>query len=408
VKVLVSHPTGNTFVRALAKALYLEGQLSSLHTTVSWNPDSWLNWLVPSSFKGILIRRDFGVPSNAIHNHPFREIVRLVAGRMSWLPLAKQGVGWACLDNVYQNLDRCTSGQLLKEKPTHVHCYEDGALETFRVAKKLGIFCSYELPIAYWKALHELLKQEEVKRPEWSPTLVYGKDSPKKLQRKDWELDLADQIVVPSQFVRDSLPQKIIETKPVIISPFGTPAREASNSVEKPPPKPMRFLFVGSMGQRKGLADLLEAFSQIQRSDVQLVVMGSLMMPLEFYRKIYPSFIYECPRSHDKVLQLMQTCHVLALPSIVEGRALVQQEAMSQELALMITPNSGGEDLVFEGKTGHVIPPSSLTDLIQVIHQFADNPTKTLEMGKAAKKHAITYTWENYAHSIMHSYTLLN
>ena len=41
----------------------------------------------------------------------------------------------------------------------------------------------------------------------------------------------------------------------------------------------------------------------------------------------------------------MQDCDVLVLLSLVEGRALVQQEAMANGLPLIITENTGGEDL---------------------------------------------------------------
>ena len=39
------------------------------------------------------------------------------------------------------------------------------------------------------------------------------------------------------------------------------------------------------MGQRKGLGDLLEAFSKIRRKDVELILMGTPLMEMEFYRK---------------------------------------------------------------------------------------------------------------------------
>ena len=74
--------------------------------------------------------------------------------------------------------------------------------------------------------------------------------------------------------------------------------------------------------------------------------MGTPLMEMRFYRQKFDDFTYEPPRSHKEVLKLMRTCHVLVLPSIVEGRALVMQEAMSQGMALLVTANTGGEDLV--------------------------------------------------------------
>ena len=59
----------------------------------------------------------------------------------------------------------------------------------------------------------------------------------------------------------------------------------------------------------------------------------------------FADFTYEPPRPHHEVLQLMKTCDVLVLPSIVEGRALVQQEAMSCRLPVIATRNAGADDL---------------------------------------------------------------
>ena len=70
---------------------------------------------------------------------------------------------------------------------------------------------------------------------------------------------------------------------------------------------------------------------------------------MNFYREQCAGFIHEPPRPHAAVMQLMQTCDVLALPSLVEGRALVQQEAMACGLPLIVTANAGAEDLVEEG-----------------------------------------------------------
>ena len=54
----------------------------------------------------------------------------------------------------------------------------------------------------------------------------------------------------------------------------------------------------------------------LRRRDVQLVVMGSTIAPMEFYRKHYDGFIHEAPRSREGVLALMASCDVLALPTI--------------------------------------------------------------------------------------------
>ena len=72
-------------------------------------------------------------------------------------------------------------------------------------------------------------------------------------------------------------------------------------------------------------------------------------MPIDFYRKQFADFEFYPPCTNSKVREIMHQHDALVLPSIVEGRALVQQEALSSGLPIIVTPNAGGEDLVEEG-----------------------------------------------------------
>src|SRR5690606_38295072 len=165
--------------------------------------------------------------------------------------------------------------------------------------------------------------------------------------------------------------------------------------------KPLRVLFVGSMSQRKGLADLFQAIKMIHSSHVELVVLGSLQAPYEFYKDNLNNFTYEKGRPHQEVLKLMRTCDVFCLPSLVEGRALVMQEAMSQGLPLIITPNTGGEDLIIEGETGFLVPIRSPESIAEKINLFLEHRNRIPEMGKLAQLHAMKYTWEKYTDVII-------
>ena len=129
------------------------------------------------------------------------------------------------------------------------------------------------------------------------------------------------------------------------------------------------------MTQRKGLADLFAAFRLLKRSDVELVVMGSPLASHEFYRSELPDFQYEPPRPHAEVLKLMQSCDVFVLPSIVEGRALVQQEAMACGLPLIVTANAGAEDVIDEGETGFLVPirsPEVIAERIAILRTIGN------------------------------------
>jgi glycosyltransferase involved in cell wall biosynthesis len=128
--------------------------------------------------------------------------------------------------------------------------------------------------------------------------------------------------------------------------------------------------------------------------------MGSPIAPMSFYRNQYRDFAYEPPRSRERVLELMATCDLLALPSIVEGRALVQQEAMCRGLPLIATRNAGGEDLIDEGKTGFLVPIRAPEAIAASIERLADDRALLEAMSETALRKAAEYTWEAYAAGI--------
>lgn len=384
-RVVLSHPTGNANVRAVLAALDRERILDTFYTTVGIRSGGLLQRTIPPPFRSAANRRSYGVEHGRIVFHPLREMLRLVLR--------------GSVDTVYRNLDsfvaddvRTRNGQL-----GGVYCYEDGALATFQAARDRGLLRFYDLPIAYWQTSQRLLREEAERLPAWEPTLVGTRDSDEKLQRKTEEIELADVVLCPSTFVEASIPEQYRRAKVCVRAEFGSPRVSLSplRSFSQAG-APLRVLFAGSMTQRKGLADLFEAMRLLKRNDVQLIVMGSPVAPLEFYTKDYPGFQYEAPRPHAEVLELMQKCDVFVLPSIVEGRALVQQEAMACGLPLIITANTGGEDLIEAERTGFLVPIRSPQAIAEKIAWFADHRETLPAMREAAQRKAASYTWEKY------------
>ncbi|WP_407425932.1 glycosyltransferase family 4 protein [Arcticibacter sp.] len=406
MKIFLSHPTGNRNVRAVLESLDKVGMLAGFNTTVAASEgSSWLKFL-PKSLKQEWLRRSYPGLSAKVKTRPFLELARLALPKLGLGAFTRKEHSLAGIDAVYRDLDRNFARSLpdiLQEQPFEaVYAYEDGAYETFKMAKHLGLKCIYDLPIAYWETSRRLLLEESERLPAWSVTLGGGiEDSPEKLRRKTKELELADVVVGPGSFVRNSLPEWSLEKK-IIMSPFGSPEGGGSVlKIGKDTNRPLRVLFVGSMGQRKGLGDLFNAVKMFGPDEVELVILGLPLTSMEFYRGQLATFIHESARPHHQVLELMRSCDVFCLPSIVEGRALVMQEAMSQGLPLIITENTGGADLVQDGYTGFLVPIRSPEAIAEKISWFLANRSAIPSMGNLAMQHAATYSWQNYGSSIV-------
>jgi glycosyltransferase involved in cell wall biosynthesis len=403
--ILVVHPFGNANVRAVLAALDSADRLGMFLTTLGWSTGSPLLEALPENWRAEMMRRGYDLPHYKIKTHPAREVVRLLAGKAGLRWLTKHDTGWASIDRVWSRLDEIAASYLRESherlKLRVVYAYEDCALRSFETAEQLGLRRVYDLPIAYWETAQRLLHAEAQRYPEWEPTLGGTRDSQEKLARKTRELDLAETVICPSAFVLNSLPEQVRAAKRCVVAPFGSPP--VIHQSHRTDGKTLRILFAGALSQRKGLADLFAAMKLVGSGRAELVVMGSAILPMEFYRHQFPDFTYEPPRAHAAVLRLMQSCDVLVLPSIVEGRALVQQEAMACGLPLIVTRNAGGEDLIIEGETGFLVPAGSPAAIAEKIEWFLENRGKLPGMRVAARAKAAELTWPTYGAKILHA-----
>jgi glycosyltransferase involved in cell wall biosynthesis len=402
--LLFSHPTGNANVRAALAGVLETGLLQEFHTTIASYPGNVWDYLGKTNVGREFKRRTFDERLRPLTvQHPVRELGRMLARYLKLSALERHESGYFCVDAVYQEQDRMAAKRL-REYPgsfSGAYAYEDGALKTLTAAKDLNLQCIYDLPIAYWQTLRQLLAEEAERLPGWKATLGGGvSDSETKLNRKTMELELAEVVICPSQFVARSIPEGARRRKKIVVAPFGSPPASPGKTNVRAAGRKLRVLFAGSMSQRKGLGDLFAAVRMLRRSDVELIVMGTPQTSMEFYRQEYSEFVHEPNRPHAEVLELMLGCDVFCLPSIVEGRALVMQEAMSQGLPVIITPNTGGEDLIDEGVTGFLVPIRRADQIAEKIAWFADNRPAIPEMSRAARAKAGQLTWKMYGQTI--------
>lgn len=399
--IWISHPTGNTFVRALLGRLRGAGRPFHYFTALGFHGGASFGW-VPAGIRAELLRRRYELGPSEMSSRPIWDAARLAASKLGMAWWTRHEEGLFCVDAVWGRHDAWVASRIGRSgEPSVVYCYEDGALATFSRAREHGVRRVYDLPIAHWTVSRRLQREEWERLPEWRPTMVGVEDSPAKLERKSRELELAESVVAPSPFVLESLPAEILASKRCVLAPFGSPPSPTGSAAPRPTGRPLRVLFAGSMTQRKGLADLFAAARLLNRPDVELVVMGTPLAPMEFYRAQLPNFTHEPTRPHSEVLRLMLSCDLLALPSIVEGRALVQQEALACGLPLLVSANAGGADLVEPGSTGFLVPIRSPQILAEKLAWFADHRDDLNAMRLNCVNKAAQYRWDAYADMVL-------
>ncbi|UOG75799.1 glycosyltransferase family 4 protein [Hymenobacter tibetensis] len=405
MKLIYSHPTGNANVRAAACGLAKADLLAEFHTTIASFPGSMLDSLGAIGPLAEIRRRRYDpVLEPFTRMWPWREAGRLFASKAGFKSLHGHETGPYSVDAVYQSLDQRVGTMLqpaIKQGVRGVYAYEDGAVQSFRVAKRLGLQCLYDLPIGYWRAARRLLEPELERWPAWAPTLTGFGDSDAKLARKDEELQLADHIFVASRFTAYTLQDFPGPLAPIEVIPYGYPPVGSSRDYSSlNSGRPLKLLFVGSLSQRKGIADLFAAVDIIG-SRVELTVVGrkandncpALDVELAKHR-----WISSLP--HDQVLALMREHDVFVFPSLFEGFGLVITEAMSQGVPVITTDRTAGPDLIEHGRNGWLVDAGSTEALVASIEELLLRPSVVAEAGRAALESARARPWEVYGREL--------
>lgn len=400
--LLFTHPTGNANVRHAALGLFRAGLLDEFWTCLNFRAPAGLQKLLPARVTGQLRRRAYPPElASVIHTRPIREVIRLFAPGLGFPGLVQHETGRFSVDAVYQSLDRAVARRLGQRPFRGVYAYEDGAEFAFIEARRRGLSTLYDLPIGYWRAARTLLLEEAEREPEWASTLTGNRDSAAKTARKDAELALADVVFVASSFTRRTLSAASDFKGAVVVVPYGAPALLPTARPPSPvPAKKLRVLFVGSLGQRKGLSYLFAACRQV-RTAVTLTVIGT--KPQEpcaaLDRELADGrWIPSCP--HAEILAEMAAHDVFVFPSLFEGFGLVLLEALAMGLPIITTPHTAGPDLIEDGVQGFIVPIRDSAQMAERLELLHRDPARLAEMSRQAQRRAREFSWKAYEETL--------
>ena len=387
MKILINHPKCAQHVRNAVTALKKHDMLHSFTTSLNIETNKFPFTILPKKIRNFLNHRNFSNITKKINSSSlFMEFLRLLTSRRNSLNY---------VDRLLKETDIYNAKFLNnnKDKIDAVYAYEDSALFTFNVAKKNKIKCIYDLPACYWKLKKKIYDIEKKNNPHL-PFQDHN-DPIDKLKNKDKELQMADLIIVPSKFVKDSLKLAPIKNKKIIVIPFGAPPLIQSNKKWFNGKKKLKLLYVGGLTQRKGLSYLIKAIKEIDKKKICSTFIGR--GPLENYikKELPDSNLKVNTFSHKSILNEMVNNDILILPSLSEGFALVTLEAMSRGMVVICTNRCGLKDI--GNKNDYIIvTPNNYLIIKKKINFFLKNPNALKRMGIRALKTAKIYNWHKY------------
>lgn len=149
-------------------------------------------------------------------------------------------------------------------------------------------------------------------------------------------------------------------------------------------------LFVGRLAAVKGVPLLLEAFSRVRKAhpDARLTLVGdgSERAQLESHAEaldLDDTVDFVGYRTQDEVRSLFEHADMLVLPSFAEGLPVVLMEALASRIPVIATSVAGVTELVRDGETGILVPPSDVDGLTAALNRLLNEPDLCRRLGEA-------------------------
>ena len=392
--ILFGHPTGNPNSHQAALAHYETGRLDAF--VVPWFPShsalKLLQLFPPMRpMAARLERRRFEPLADAPKvQGRFGEFTRLA---IRALGKGDEGLSYEGNDWLMKTMAR----ECRRPAVRAVHCYEDCSLYQFEVSKKLGKACIYDMPIGYYPAWEQ--SQLDLARiyADWLPTGGLRSSKWVRPEQKRQEMELADLVLVPSDFARRSIIDFV--DKRVALATYGVDSNFWRPSIEKRKEGPLRFIYAGQLSIRKGIPVLLEAWKRANLRDAELELVGSWLLS-EGKRYALPTGVrHLMPCSADELRKRYQSADVFVFPSFFEGFGLVLLEAMACGLPVISSERSVAPDLI-NAENGSVVAAGDVDAWSAALRIAVGTRDQLPSMKRASREKAIQCTWKHYRDAV--------
>jgi glycosyltransferase involved in cell wall biosynthesis len=240
----------------------------------------------------------------------------------------------------------------------------------------------------------ELVEQEHLR---WGVP-ENSQDDPRDLVREETIYEVADAVTVPSTYSRRTYLDRGVPPEKIHVLPYGVQL-DRFQKVADPPADRFEVLYVGRVSLPKGFPYLLQAFDRLPIKNKHLTVIGGIQPEMDRVLEKLPrehvTFLGMMPQAQLK--DYMSRSHVMVMPSLDEGMALVQGQAMACGCPVIATTNTGAEDLFTDGVEGFIVPIRDTNALTARMQQLAEDPSLQQRMSEASLERVRTLGgWHQY------------
>lgn len=270
--------------------------------------------------------------------------------------------------------------------------YDTGGLEAIEWCRNHGIRCIVG-QMDPNRVEVELVREEEKLWPGWSAQTVQIPEQ--YFNRRENEWALADLIMVNSDFCRDALLKQAVPAAKLAVVPLCFEAASSSELDKLPEvagnkPRemgaPLHVLFLGQVILRKGIQYLIQAARLLEHENIHFDVVGPLGISKSAIESAPQNMTFHGRATRDQTANWYRQSDVFVLPTISDGFAITQLEAMSYGLPVVTTPCCG--TVVSNEVDGFIMPPRDANALAKVFLRFLAEPELLRHQRNAALQKA--------------------
>lgn len=410
MSILISHSSVAPFVQQAARAIHEAGLLDRFVTTVRYDPSSSsqralcrLARLARFDLEGQLKRRTVTeIPADRVESHPWGEMIRLLSGRLDRSGRLTDAV-WSWAE---PSFDRLVSRRV-RSGHTAVYGFEYCSLATFERARELGVAAIYDVPAPEPRFVQSILEAEVAQFPELlTPYHRYtNAREERRIGRRRAEWGAATGVIAASGFTRRSFEQAGLPVDRVRVVPYGAPPPASFHDALAGGSRdsgPIRFLWAGTFGVRKGAHYLIEAWRKGGfGSRARLRVFGSVALPDRILRPLPDGIEFGGAISREALMAEYRAADALLFPTLCDGFGMVATEAWSQGTPVITTDRAGAADLLRPGRNGVLVKAADAGAIAEAIENCLVRRREWRAMREAAYATAANWQWSDYRRTLV-------
>lgn len=265
-------------------------------------------------------------------------------------------------------------------RPTAFFTYTTGALEPLELLADRGIPTLVD-QIDPARTEEEIVRNECEKWPGWAQ--LPGRAPDEYYARLAAEWNAATRVVVNSEWSREALIAQGVPAEKILVLPLAYDAPCDNATPDRAPPNDkLVVLWLGQVILRKGIQYLFEAMRRIRSKRVQVIVAGPIGISDKAVAAAPANVQLLGPVPRAEASNLYQSADVFVLPTLSDGFAITQLEAMAHGLPVIASPNCGR--VVTHSEDGLIVPAGDPDALAQALDELAAAPARVRDMGRRA------------------------